>query len=211
MSDYLIHSGNELYHHGIKGQKWGVRRYQNKDGSLTEIGKKRLKGLSSVSADHSDLMQKVKNISDTPMSIVYQTAKDRGYHKLCSDLINNYKDTVIDDYWLNNAKYILAVDKANDFLAGYVTLMEQKNGKEARIARIEVHDNYRGRGLSSELLERANKGYDKTNSYVYVDNKVASKLFDNHGYKRKDTWFHDSGTAFDIIERDNTKRRKHKQ
>ena len=31
----------ELYHHGIKGMKWGVRRYQNKDGSLTPAGKKR--------------------------------------------------------------------------------------------------------------------------------------------------------------------------
>ena len=34
---------NELYHHGIKGQKWGVRRYQNPDGSLTSLGKKKLK------------------------------------------------------------------------------------------------------------------------------------------------------------------------
>ena len=32
---------NELYHHGIKGMKWGVRRYQNSDGSLTAAGKKR--------------------------------------------------------------------------------------------------------------------------------------------------------------------------
>lgn len=33
---------NELYHYGVKGQKWGVRRYQNEDGSLTPAGKKRL-------------------------------------------------------------------------------------------------------------------------------------------------------------------------
>lgn len=32
---------NELYHHGIKGMKWGVRRFQKKDGTLTSVGKKR--------------------------------------------------------------------------------------------------------------------------------------------------------------------------
>lgn len=32
---------NELYHHGILGQRWGIRRFQRKDGSLTSSGKKR--------------------------------------------------------------------------------------------------------------------------------------------------------------------------
>lgn len=39
---YTLIRYNELCHHGVKGQKWGVRRYQNEDGSLTEAGKKRL-------------------------------------------------------------------------------------------------------------------------------------------------------------------------
>ena len=39
---YILTSNSELYHWGIKGMKWGVRRYQNADGSLTPKGKKRL-------------------------------------------------------------------------------------------------------------------------------------------------------------------------
>ena len=41
MNTWTCTRQGELYHHGIKGQKWGVRRFQNKDGSLTPAGKKR--------------------------------------------------------------------------------------------------------------------------------------------------------------------------
>lgn len=36
-----ISYSSELYHHGIKGQKWGVRRYQEPNGTLTDAGRKR--------------------------------------------------------------------------------------------------------------------------------------------------------------------------
>ena len=46
---------NTLQHWGIKGMKWGIRRYQNKDGSLTPAGKKRYSDSSSSKTDLSSL------------------------------------------------------------------------------------------------------------------------------------------------------------
>ena len=46
-----------LTHHGIKGQKWGVRRYRNSDGSLTAAGKKRYR--SNGKAENTERAKKI--------------------------------------------------------------------------------------------------------------------------------------------------------
>ena len=45
---------NELYHHGVLGQKWGVRRYQNSDGSLTSAGKRRALSMQNKYTEFSN-------------------------------------------------------------------------------------------------------------------------------------------------------------
>ena len=71
MSDYYLTSSasfisdDELYHYGIKGQKWGVRRYQNKDGSLTSAGKKRRSSSDEARNMSTDeLRQKVRRLNN---------------------------------------------------------------------------------------------------------------------------------------------------
>ena len=72
---------NELYHHGIKGQKWGVRRYQNSDGSLTAEGKK-----------ISKKYKKAQTRGDRDLSRSYQSLYLKAYNKSANKMNNGMID-----------------------------------------------------------------------------------------------------------------------
>lgn len=68
---------NELYHHGIKGQKWGHRRWQNEDGTYTKAGLERYFGTENGKSDNSKALdnntEKSYNKSIDNLSIQYQS------------------------------------------------------------------------------------------------------------------------------------------
>lgn len=65
---------NELYHHGIKGQKWGVRNYQNADGTLTELGKRRYgEGSVSTGKERAKFLNKLDSQRARYMASASQT------------------------------------------------------------------------------------------------------------------------------------------
>ena len=73
-----------LIHHGIKGQKWGVRRFQNADGSLTVAGRKRYAGDEQASSNNTGqkgLSDKQKNALKTvgKVALIAGSAAAIGY------------------------------------------------------------------------------------------------------------------------------------
>ena len=106
----MYENSNELYHYGVKGQKWGVRRYQNPDGTLTAKGKARLNTYKekewkkvnknrakALSANDADTMRRIKNRQSKIRNVVDSDHKknDRAIesnNKFTKSVETAYKD-----------------------------------------------------------------------------------------------------------------------
>lgn len=93
-----------LAHYGIKGQKWGVRNYENYDGTLTSEGKKRYYGSNKTDSESSTI-EKAKDIKDRIMrnpspAEVYKNRNlfsDAEIKRLCERLTNEAKIRNLDN------------------------------------------------------------------------------------------------------------------
>lgn len=90
---------NELQHWGIKGMRWGVRRYQNKDGTLTAAGKRREKQLAKQRAENLKKARAAKaerkaKIATDSLSPKKMTEKELNERIARLELEKKYRDAV---------------------------------------------------------------------------------------------------------------------
>ena len=149
---------NELYHFGIKGMKWGVRRYQNPDGTLTAVGKKRAS--ERTQNEINELQRKIKKSDSNPL--MRYTINDQRRGKI--------------EYLRRQRSIQRMREKASDDLKSakeaYKTNKTEKLKNKIRDARI--------RKLKSYLYDRGNRRNDSYATRMY---EGSQKRFRSNGDK----------------------------
>lgn len=88
----------ELYHHGILGQKWGIRRFQNEDGTLTAEGKRRYrldsngKYVKRTRAERKAYDKKVKQLAEAAKAKKNKSPRGKAINELTDKQLDKYID-----------------------------------------------------------------------------------------------------------------------
>lgn len=182
----MKNQNNYLAHHGIKGQRWGIRRYQNPDGSLTEEGKKRynsvfISGSSKTTDANSGYYRK-----ELPKEVSDQL--DTYINKKNDIIVGDAPgiDSQVQDY-LNNKKYdkvtVYTTSKQPRYLANknwkikvIDTFGLDPNSKEGLRLKDIAMTNDSNKGFAV-ILENGGAGATRNNVQRLIDQKKDVKVF----------------------------------
>lgn len=168
----------ELYHYGVLGQKWGIRRYQNKDGSLTSEGKKRYsetwsKNYKNVDYDKSpDEFFKEKKIDDRPFANIRKALL--GKKKALEDVDKEIKSLYSEfDDKATALKYTSIAGVANNLLFSYrksdmnsiaqdMWFYSYEDGDQGRVNSLSIFTNETGKfDKAVNLMKKHSDAYDE--------------------------------------------------
>lgn len=134
MNNYILINKNELMHYGILGQKWGIRRYQNEDGSLTQLGKEHYakEGLKLIAK--AKRLRSGSGTNKIPVKVPkYKNATDADKE----NAIEYYRE-YLDNKWVHKnydkvtgKTYRKVLHEMNDYVKNYLT---QKYGKNVSLS-----------------------------------------------------------------------------
>lgn len=174
---------NVLVHYGVKGMKWGVRRFQNKDGSLTEEGQKRLalrNRITNLRSSNDQVNQIVDTLSFREKQFL-GAPTDKKYKWIYDDIgqTQHIAKRIIEKKGNTPVAMIEAWD--SDYNKGALQIaIATRSGKE-----------YRGKGYANKLTFDMKKWFDKYGSkhyseiewWAHRENKGSNALAKKHGFK----------------------------
>lgn len=142
--DLITQNFDELYHHGIKGQKWGVRRFQNPDGSLTAEGKRRygsVENFNRLSAAEAKMQKAKRARSEAYSNYNNEYNKAQGFKNSFYGISPNKKHRqAATSQW---EKTIIAGQKANKANKDYKTAKKEYKKLEksvSKLAKVKAKD-----------------------------------------------------------------------
>ena len=157
MQDYF------LSHHGILGQKWGIRRYQNPDGTLTRAGKRHIKQIEKKDAKWAR-----KN---------YDRIYNSAYKKSRSELNDYIQNDLSRRIRMNNADGRVSLTFANEYNKKLTEVMNKNVGDiRAPSGKVVQYIAKRGQvGVHMALVDRERFDMDSVRRGVYGDGRIAYK------------------------------------